>query len=102
VAPLAGAEEKHLHEALVERSPDQATKYLYRLFADLKGKFNGSMFDQDLVAERALIAPHMPNIIAFLRGDQVGSGQQTFGFWAYDFKFIPIETISGIYENFLT
>ena len=29
------------------------------------------------------------------------SGQMTLDFWAYDFRFIPVETISAIYEQFM-
>lgn len=32
----------------------------------------------------------------------MGSGQRSLGFWPYDFKMIPVETISAIYEDFLT
>src|SRR5437763_6679994 len=29
------------------------------------------------------------------------SGQMKLSFWAYDFRFIPVETISAIYEEFM-
>jgi hypothetical protein len=32
----------------------------------------------------------------------VESGQRYFGFWPYNFKMIPVETISAIYEDFLS
>jgi hypothetical protein len=32
----------------------------------------------------------------------VESGQRYLGFWPYNFKMIPVETISSIYEDFLT
>ncbi len=79
-----------------------AKKVLYRLFDDLKGKFNGSMFDQSTEVERARIRDrHIELLVDFLRGHQVESRQLSLGFWAYDFRWIPVETISAIYEEFL-
>lgn len=102
---IASSDKKgtRLHEALRNRTDAEAVEHLYAFFKRLKGKFNGSMFDQDLDDEKSKItAAHMGKIIAFLNGDEVDKQQPTLGFWAYDFKLIPIETISGIYENFLT
>ncbi len=74
--------------------------YLYALFESLKEKFNGNMFDQDLAAEKELVRPfHMRSLVLFLGGHDVESGQ--LGFWPYDFKMIPVETISAIYQDFL-
>lgn len=92
-----------LHESLKEMQNDNdAIAFLYALFERLKGDFNGSMFDQDLARERQQIKPfHMQQIRQFLDGQKVGSPQHNLGFWAYDFKLIPVETISAIYEEFL-
>lgn len=81
---------------------EAAKKLLYRLFDDLKGKFNGSMFDQSTEVERARIRDrHIERLVDFLRGHPVKSRQLSLGFWAYDFRWIPVETISAIYEEFL-
>ena len=73
-----------------------------KLFRKLKDEFNGSMFDDDLRGEKDLIQPaHLEAIRRFLNGDEVRKGQRSLGFWAYDFGFIPVETISAIYEDFL-
>jgi len=73
-----------------------------KLFRKLKNEFNGSMFDDDLKGEKDLIQPvHLGAIRRFLNGDEIRKGQRSLGFWAYDFKFIPVETISAIYEDFL-
>ncbi|HCO94556.1 MAG TPA: hypothetical protein DIU00_11500, partial [Phycisphaerales bacterium] len=73
-----------------------------KLFRKLKDEFNGSMFDDDLKGEKDLIQPvHLEAIRRFLNGDEVLKGQRSLGFWAYDFGFIPVETISAIYEDFL-
>ncbi len=78
--------------------------YLYDvLFSDLKERFNGNMFDQNLDKEKFLIRHvHIEKLIQFLGGHDVASGQRTLGFWPYDFKMIPVETISAIYQEFLT
>ena len=50
--------------------------------------------------ERDQVLPqHLQRLGRFLNGDEVTSGQMYF--WAYDFKYIPIELISAIYETFL-
>lgn len=94
---------KHLHELL--GASNDPTDLLYNtLFPALKKAFNGSMFDADLALERGIVtSAHFDVIRAFLRGDDLAKkpGQPSLGFWAYDFKFIPIETISAIYESFL-
>ena len=71
----------------------------YQLFDDLADHFNGDLFPiGDL--EREQVQPrHLQLLGRFLRGDEVTSGQMYF--WAYNFKYIPIEVISAIYETFL-
>jgi len=87
-------------ELLKKRSDDEQIDYLYDIFLDLKERFNGNMFDQDLDAEKLLIRPsHLNKLILFLGGHDVKSGQLSF--WPYDFKMIPVETISAIYQDFL-
>jgi SAM-dependent methyltransferase len=74
-----------------------------RLFPQLKRDFNGSMFDDaSLDDERDAVRPaHLRVVRDFFAGHDIGKNQRTLGFWAYDFSFIPVETISAIYENFL-
>ena len=91
-----------LAEKLEKQSHDFGIDYLYEMFGTLKEQFNGNMFDQDLDTERLLIQPsHFQMLTLFLGGHDVGSGQRTMGFWPYDFKMIPVETISAIYQDFL-
>lgn len=91
-----------LNKALKDRSDNDALDFLYDLFSELKEEFNGSMFDQDLAAEKRLIRPfHIQTFRDFLDGQKPMSPQHNLGFWAYDFKLIPVETISAIYEEFL-
>jgi len=94
---------QHIHE-LLEAFDDPGPPLYDTLFPALKRDFNSSMFDDDLDAERALIRPgHFEVIRRFLHGDDLAKRrtQHSLGFWAYDFKFIPVETVSAIYENFL-
>ena len=82
-------------------SPAAAKDGLYRLFEKLKEDFNGDLFSNDLAAEKELIQDqHIRTLDEFFQGMSVGNGQGTL-FRLYDFKFIPIETISAIYERFL-
>jgi len=94
---------QHLHE-LLEAFEDPGPALYQTLFPALKRDFNGSMFDDELADESGRIqSAHFRVIRRFLLGDDIarGHGQRSLGFWAYDFKFIPVETISAIYENFL-
>jgi hypothetical protein len=94
---------KSLRDLLTTQDDAAAHSALYgTLFPRLKQDFNGSMFDDNLDRERELVQPaHLEAIRRFLNGDQVREHQGSLGFWAYDFKFIPVETISAIYEDFL-
>jgi len=94
---------KSLRDILMTQNDADAHCALYgALFPRLKRDFNGSMFDDDLDRERELVQPaHWEAVRRFLNGDQVRERQGSLGFWAYDFKFIPVETISAIYEDFL-
>lgn len=75
---------------------------LVRLFTCLKGDFNGDFLDPD----SALQADwrHLPHeafdlLNRFLARVNIETGQGSF--WNYDFRYIPVELISGIYETFL-
>ncbi len=87
---------------LLRRLPeDERSDALYSIFSDLKERFNGNMFDQNLAAEKKIIKPfQIEKLILFLGGHEVRKGQLSF--WPYDFKMIPVETISAIYQDFLS
>ena len=94
---------RHIHEMLSDAG-DPVRAFYETLYPALKRDFNSSMFDDELAVEQGLVTPaHFAVIGRFLKGDAIanGRGQRSLGFWAYDFKFIPIETISSIYEKFL-
>ena len=91
-----------LAEMFNRMSSNDAIDSLYELFAALQAKFNGSLFDEDLTDEKIKFSSkHIEILKQFFNGDELRSGQKSLGFWAYDFNFIPIETISAIYEEFL-
>jgi len=92
-----------IRELLAGNSPEKAHSLLYgKLFPALKVRFNSSMFDEDLSAEKEAIKPsHLEIIRHFLDGSEIKKGHRSLGFWAYRFDFIPVETISSIYEKFL-
>lgn len=74
---------------------------LYKLFEKLGEDFNGDLFSDELAAEKELIQDtHIKTLNDFFQGTKVRTGQAAL-FWPYDFEFIPIETISAIYERFL-
>jgi type I restriction-modification system DNA methylase subunit len=81
----------------------KAIKLLYdNLFANLQREFNGSMFSPDMRPEQECLTPEKFDLLAdFLNGDEISTGQMTLPFWVYDFRHIPVETISAIYEDFL-
>ena len=71
----------------------------YQLFDDLADRFNGDLFPINRLEQQQVKSQHLQLLGRFLRGDEVLSGQMYF--WAYNFKYIPIELISAIYETFL-
>jgi len=70
----------------------------YRLFEGLSQRFNGDLFpprdERHLIEEK-----HLDILRKFLDGYDFVTGQLSF--WPYDFTYIPIELISGIYDTFL-
>ena len=92
--------EEHLRDILNKQPVRNAKAALYKLFLQLGEDFNGDLFSDDLEAEaRKITNKHIQILNDFFHGTQVNSRQQAF--WPYDFGFIPIETISAIYEHFL-
>ena len=71
----------------------------YRLFEELANRFNGDLFPINDPERSQVNLEHLQLLGHFLGGEEVTSGQMYF--WAYDFKYIPIELISAIYETFL-
>jgi hypothetical protein len=103
-SPLNGLGRDHGLRAILEPlGPPKRRDMLCLLFRRIGVLFNGSAFDaDDLAKEKELLSEeHVDVLMRFLRGDDLGDGQLALDFWAYDFKYVPIETISAIYESFL-
>lgn len=71
----------------------------YHLFESLSERFNGDLFPVSNEEKQAVQQKHLGLLGDFLDGDDLDTGQQSF--WPYDFQYIPIELVSGIYDTFL-
>ena len=95
---------KSLLDIVKGRHVEEAKSLLYGeggLFSVLKCEFNGTMFDDALSQEaRDIRKPHLDILADFLGGAQMQPRQLTL-FSEYDFRVIPVETISAIYEEFM-
>lgn len=90
----------HLRDVLSIRPLASAKEALYRLFRELGEDFNGDLFSNDLgEEERQVDTKHLETLDQFFHGTNVRTHQGRF--WPYDFGYIPVETISAIYEHFL-
>jgi len=76
-----------------------------KLFRRLKQHFNGDLFVapcsfDEAAAVESLDAEHIGILSEFRAGNiQLASGQHHF--WPYNFKFIPVDLISAVYDRFL-
>ncbi len=78
----------------------QSKDKTYKLFNDIKVKFNGNLFpitNQELFSVNE---SHLELINRMLKGEDISTGQVSF-FDIYDFSIIPIELVSHIYEFFI-
>ena len=71
---------------------------LYKLQTFLDGFLNGSVFP--LPSRKHIQTKHVGKVASVFIGDDPESGQQVL-FDAYDFSYIPIETLSVVYQQFL-
>jgi hypothetical protein len=94
---------KCLTDILTRPTVAEQKQLLYReFFLKLKQEFNGTMFDAALAAEeRDIKKAHLDILADFLNANDMKTSNLTLDFWAYDFNYIPVETISAIYEEFL-
>ena len=78
---------------------------LGRLFRRLREDINGNLFVAPCSFEETrphtrLTQSHLEILARFRSGhEEMGAGQ--YRFWGYDFKYIPIELISAVYDRFL-
>ena len=100
LADLGMADCMHLRDMLSIRPLGAAKAALYKLFRRLGKDFNGDLFSDDLAEEERLVhEDHVRTLFDFFHGTDVRTHQERF--WPYDFGYIPVETISAIYEHFL-
>ena len=80
---------------------------LYRLFERLREDFDGDLFVAPCSFDPREPRPHvtrahLETLERFLGGrEEMGDGGGQLRFWGYDFKYIPIELISAVYDRFL-
>lgn len=72
----------------------------------LEKRFNGQIFPLDFAAETGLRDEHVSWVASVFKGDKLEEvpeivQQFHLSFKAYNFKFIPVETLSSIYEQFI-
>jgi hypothetical protein len=76
------------------------------LFAKLRADFNGDLFVAPCSFEArakapAITAAHLSVLARFRDGrEEMGNARQ-LRFWGYDFRYIPIELVSAVYDSFL-
>lgn len=81
-------------------------KLLKSLFTNLRTDFNGDLFVAPCSFESQRKAPeieqtHMDVLARFRTGrEEMGKGGQQ-RFWGYNFRYIPIELVSAVYDRFL-
>ena len=75
---------------------------VYKLFAHLKEKFNGNLFElEDEIDCTELTAQVFVLLFEFFSGKEILNTKQQSLFELYDFNIIPVELISNIYEILL-
>ena len=75
-------------------------KGLRKLVEVLDNRFNGHIFPLPLRGEGAPTDQQVARVASAFAGDDPASGQMSL-FGLYDFSYIPVETLSAIYEQFL-
>jgi methylase of polypeptide subunit release factors len=74
---------------------------LLHLTETLEHRFNGAIFPLPPNIEATLSDEMVSLVASTFKGDDLASGQIHMDFDAYDFSYIPVETLSSIYEQFL-
>ena len=84
----------------------QEVTAFYALFRSLNQDFNGDLFVKPCSFGSAgprLLRKHLPTLARFRAGMyEMGPHADQGRLWAYDFKFIPVELISAVYDRFLS
>jgi len=80
---------------------DATVKGLRGLVKILEDLFNGRIFPIDFDREDQLSDSHVSIVASTFMGDDPDTRQLHLDFRAYDFRYIPVETLSAIYEQFI-
>lgn len=80
---------------------DATLTELKKLIEALERRFNGAVFPFPQGAMRLLNDRVVSSVASTFKGDDPRSGQLALEFQSYDFSYIPVETLSAIYEQFL-
>ncbi|MEH3113195.1 HsdM family class I SAM-dependent methyltransferase [Pedobacter terrae] len=73
-----------------------------KVLADLSSEFNGKIFDKFTEEEKSsFLTTELSLLSGFLQGNLDVSTRQLFLWDQYNFKYLPAEVISAIYENFI-
>lgn len=75
-------------------------KLLYEYFDYLKDTFNGDLFPVEKDEASKINNNHLDILHRLFKGDKMATGQRSL-FETYDFKIIPVELISEVYERFI-
>ena len=87
--------------------PSATVSELARLDEALETRFNGDVFHIDFGPNCPLTDAHVQLVASVFAGDEIRSRETGIAlqlhlkFLAYDFRRIPVETLSSIYEQFL-
>lgn len=79
---------------------------LKSLFSKLRGHFNGDLFVAPCSFEPHSKAPeladrHLDVLARFRSGREEMAKSRQLRFWGYNFRYIPIELVSAVYDRFL-
>lgn len=92
---------KEFVSVLTEGNPKQ----LKGLFDQLRKDFNGNIFvapcSFDPAEKAADVLPAHMKVLAEFRPGMVDMKGSQYRFWGYNFRYIPVELISAVYDRFL-
>jgi methylase of polypeptide subunit release factors len=74
---------------------------LRRLIEAIDDRLNGEVFPLPWTGAQAPLNRHVQAVASAFLGDEVTTGQLHLDFRAYDFAYVPVETLSNVYEQFL-